>query len=66
MLKLYLCSQRPALTEVVAEVQTEVGQIEAPVTGVVGITLGSFVTVKTLTVKIAGHDGLTVTAYMKT
>ena len=60
MLKLDLRTQRPAIAEVIAQIQDHVGQVEASVTLVVGIVLGFLVAVEALAVEVARHHGFTI------
>ena len=66
MLKLNLRTHRPSLAEIITDVQTHMGQVEAPVTLVVGIVLRLLVAIKTLTVEVARHHGLAISTDVKT
>ena len=59
--KLYLTAERPALTKVVAYVETYVWQVETAVARIILISLRVFVAVKALTVIVASHHRLAIT-----
>ena len=60
MLELNLAAHRPALTEVIADVQANVGQVETSVAFVVLVVLRHLVAIEALAVEVAGHHGLAI------
>ena len=62
MFKLNLRAECPSVSEVVAQIECDVWQVEASVARVVFVALGRVVAVEALAVEIACHDGLAISA----
>ena len=63
--KLNLRTQGPSFTEIVAQIQHHVRQVETSMTFVIGIKFRLLVTIKTLAVEVACHHRLAIATDMQ-